>query len=71
MTDPAQPLIQVVRGVPDATDLAALTAVLLARVRPAGAGHGDPRGRTRSVARWSRPDRRAPFAGPRTWQEHQ
>ncbi|NLU68556.1 acyl-CoA carboxylase subunit epsilon [Streptomyces sp. HNM0574] len=65
-TDPAQPApapyLRVTRGNPDAAEVAALTAVLLARgARPGAAA---PR-RERALARWSRAE--TGFAGAGTW----
>lgn len=59
------PLIRVERGRPDDTELAALTAVLLARSATADAEQHEP---VRPVALWRRPERAAGFVGPRTWQ---
>ncbi|OEU85657.1 hypothetical protein DB35_13310 [Streptomyces abyssalis] len=64
----SQALIKVTRGRPDAGELAALTAVLLARTGAATAGTGDPVRNQHTVARWSRLDREVRFADPRTWR---
>ncbi|MFI8433235.1 acyl-CoA carboxylase subunit epsilon [Streptomyces sp. NPDC079020] len=68
---PPQELLRVERGAPNAEELAALTAVLIARAEaaceggPAGAARG---ARPRDGARWRRPERALPFADPRTWR---
>ncbi|MGW1375405.1 acyl-CoA carboxylase subunit epsilon [Streptomyces sp. NPDC002446] len=60
-------LIRVERGCPDREELAAVSAVLLSRVR-AGADSATVVGEERSAARWSRPDRRTAFRSPHSWQ---
>ncbi|MGW8765604.1 acyl-CoA carboxylase subunit epsilon [Streptomyces sp. NPDC055815] len=66
MTAPAQPapghLVRVEKGAPSPEELAAVTAVLLARTqeRPAATA-------PRSVAGWRRLERAGGFEGPRTW----
>ncbi|MFD3701221.1 acyl-CoA carboxylase epsilon subunit [Streptomyces sp. NPDC058646] len=68
MTQPEVPhLLRIEKGSPDASELAALTAVLLARAAAAGAEPDDVSRRQRAVARWRRPERAAGFAGPRSW----
>ncbi|WP_434598879.1 acyl-CoA carboxylase subunit epsilon [Streptomyces sp. A5-4] len=59
-------LFRVEKGAPDAEELAALTAVLLTRA--AGPPPGSEPPRERATAGWRRLERRARFAGPRTWQ---
>lgn len=61
------PYLRVIRGCPDAADLAALTAVLLARGAAAGTAADDVSRRERAVARWSRPERESGFAGGGSW----
>lgn len=62
-----QCLFRVEKGAPDAEELAALTAVLLAcsAARPP-----DDDGVVQEpvTARWQRLERRGGFTGPRTWQ---
>jgi hypothetical protein len=50
-------------------ELAALTAVLAVLLAPGSVAgrEGDARG-PRSVAHWSRPERVAMYASPRSWQ---
>jgi hypothetical protein len=64
---PTAQLIRVVRGRPDAAELAALTAVVLARAA-AGAERTGPATRTPASAGWRRPERTRGFLGPRTWR---
>ncbi|MDT3398109.1 acyl-CoA carboxylase subunit epsilon [Streptomyces sp. B1866] len=69
-TDTAAPgtVVRVERGHADAEELAAVTAVLLARAA-AQAGHPAPGGRPRrSAARWRRLERQAGFRAPHSWQ---
>ena len=68
MNENGQPeFLRVVRGEPSPEELAALTAVLLARGAAPGAGTDDLARRHQAVARWRRPDRTPGFDGPRTW----
>ncbi|NGO68940.1 acyl-CoA carboxylase subunit epsilon [Streptomyces boncukensis] len=62
------PLFRVLRGQPDAAELAALTAVLLVRAAAEGADPDDLSRRHRAAARWARPERERGFEGPRTWR---
>jgi len=66
--DDGQPLIQVTGGHPDATELAALTAVVL--LVQANSSAADPRadGGARTPVRWRRLERQAGFDGPRSWR---
>ncbi|WP_367044712.1 acyl-CoA carboxylase epsilon subunit [Streptomyces sp. Je 1-332] len=61
-------LLRVERGNLDAAELAALTAVLLARAAAVGAEPDDVSRQQRAVAQWRRPERVGPFQGPRTWR---
>jgi hypothetical protein len=61
-------VIRVEKGLMEPDELAALTAVLLARAAGSVAGRDDDARRLRSPARWSRPERVAMFASPRSWQ---
>ncbi|MGP3922543.1 MULTISPECIES: acyl-CoA carboxylase epsilon subunit [unclassified Streptomyces] len=61
-------LIRIAKGNPNATELAALTAVLLARTAAVGADPDDLSRPRRAVAHWARPEREPGFTGPRTWQ---
>ncbi|GHG83318.1 acyl-CoA carboxylase subunit epsilon [Streptomyces griseocarneus] len=68
MSDPAtETLLRVERGSPDALELAALTAVLRARLAHPADGPGPVPGR-RPPAPWRRPERVTGFQGPRTWR---
>ncbi|MFF1410614.1 acyl-CoA carboxylase subunit epsilon [Streptomyces sp. NPDC058289] len=60
-------LVRVEKGSASPEEVAALTAVLLARAAEPdpGADHGPLR---RPAARWRRPERGGGFDGPRTWQ---
>ncbi|MFF4324370.1 acyl-CoA carboxylase subunit epsilon [Streptomyces sp. NPDC001568] len=70
--DPQQPghLIRVVKGHPDAEELAALTAVVLARAAASEGMHGGTAGGGPALAVWRRPDRVRGFLGPRTWRDN-
>ncbi|MFF9852785.1 acyl-CoA carboxylase epsilon subunit [Streptomyces litmocidini] len=69
MTTPALPhLFRVEKGAVNPEELAALSAVLLARVTHARAVPDDAPGRRRDVAGWRRPERASGFDGPRTWR---
>ncbi|MFC8231431.1 acyl-CoA carboxylase subunit epsilon [Streptomyces sp. NPDC057287] len=57
----------VVKGNVSPEELAALTAVLMARAASAGAEPDDMARRQQAVALWQRPDRGSVFDGPRTW----
>ncbi|MDT0550123.1 MULTISPECIES: acyl-CoA carboxylase subunit epsilon [Streptomyces] len=61
-------LVRVEKGHADAEELAAVTAVLLARAA-AGAVHRRSPGRTgRSAAGWRRLERQRGFRAPNSWQ---
>ncbi|MEU2228226.1 acyl-CoA carboxylase subunit epsilon [Streptomyces sp. NPDC018347] len=64
---PAGPLIRVLRGHPSAAELAALTAVVLARAA-AGEDRAGAAASARAAAGWRRPERVRGFLGPRTWR---
>ncbi|MEV5975235.1 acyl-CoA carboxylase epsilon subunit [Streptomyces sp. NPDC051921] len=74
-TGAADTFLRIEKGSPDATELAALTAVLLARTAAltgqdadADPGEGtDPRGRR--TARWRRLERRTRTGTPRSWRD--
>ncbi|MFE9564813.1 acyl-CoA carboxylase subunit epsilon [Streptomyces sp. NPDC006487] len=58
------PLISILRGTPDPAELAALTAVLLSRLRENGSGNGSDRAEPAPArAPWSRPA----FHSARSW----
>nr|WP_203633653.1 acyl-CoA carboxylase subunit epsilon [Streptomyces sp. SID10815] len=61
-------VIRVVRGEPDAVELAALTAVVLARAAAVEAEHAGTAPARRTPAGWCRPERVRGFPGPRTWR---
>jgi Acyl-CoA carboxylase epsilon subunit len=66
MSDPDIPyLLRVEKGSPDAIEVAALAAVLYARLARLGTAP-DCQSR-RTLARWRRPERAPGFDGPRTW----
>ncbi|MFF5706482.1 acyl-CoA carboxylase subunit epsilon [Streptomyces sp. NPDC012794] len=63
-------LIRVVKGKPDAEELAALTAVVLARAAAYEGEHGGTAGGGPVLAGWRRPERVRGFLGPRTWRDN-
>ncbi|MGP4002995.1 acyl-CoA carboxylase epsilon subunit [Streptomyces sp. 8N706] len=60
-------LVRVEKGHADPEELAALTAVLLARAA-AGPGHRHAAAPHRSTARWRRLERTPGFRAPHSWQ---
>lgn len=58
-------LFEVMRGRPDAEELAAVVAVLLARATETGTGEDPDRCTT---ARWRRLERTPGFCAPHSWQ---
>ncbi|GAA3744889.1 acyl-CoA carboxylase subunit epsilon [Streptomyces tremellae] len=62
----AASLLRVEKGRADAEELAAITAVLLARASATGAAA--PAARGRSVAGWRRLERTPGFRAPHSWQ---
>jgi hypothetical protein len=66
VSTPADSLVRVERGHADPEELAALTAILLAR---AAAGEtAAPAGPVRSTAGWRRLERTPGFRAPHSWQ---
>ncbi|GAA0298387.1 hypothetical protein GCM10010302_41320 [Streptomyces polychromogenes] len=61
-------LIHVVKGRPDAEELAALTAVVLARAAAYEGEHGGTAGGGPTLAGWSCPREPRAFRGARTWR---
>lgn len=61
-------LIHVVKGRPDAEELAALTAVVLARAAAYEGEHGGTAGGGPTLAGWSCPRQPRAFRGARTWR---
>lgn len=68
---PAGLSLRVVKGNVSPEELAALTAVLMARAAAADVAPDDLARRHQAVALWQRPDRVAGFDGPRTWRSAQ
>lgn len=64
------PLLRVLKGSPTPEELAALTALLLARTTAPDddTGAEGPEGPGPAAAGWRRPERRSGFPDPRTWQ---
>ncbi|SEN99726.1 acyl-CoA carboxylase epsilon subunit [Actinacidiphila rubida] len=65
MTTSAESIVRVERGHADPEELAALTAILLAR---AAAGEPEPATPARSTAGWRRLERSRGFRAPHSWQ---
>ncbi|MER6217074.1 acyl-CoA carboxylase subunit epsilon [Streptomyces sp. NPDC048387] len=63
-------LIHVVKGRPDAAELAALTAVVLARAAAYEGQHGGTAGGGPTLAGWRCPRQPRAFHGARTWREN-
>jgi hypothetical protein len=61
-------VIRVVRGEPDAIELAALTAVVLARAAACEGAYGGTAGAGPAPVGWHRGERTGVFLGPRTWR---
>ncbi len=62
-------VLRVVRGSPSPEELAAVTALLVARLAAPDDDTGTGTAGTEpAVAGWRRPERRPPFVGPRTWR---
>ncbi|MEU2163329.1 acyl-CoA carboxylase subunit epsilon [Streptomyces sp. NPDC019208] len=66
MTTPAESLLRVEKGHADPEELAAITAVLLARA--ASQPQAAPAHRGRSTAGWRRLERQSGFRAPHSWQ---
>ncbi|MFF3905039.1 acyl-CoA carboxylase epsilon subunit [Streptomyces sp. NPDC001848] len=64
-TIPARHILRVVKGHAEPDELAALTAVLLAR---AAAPAPDPGDRARARPRWRRLERELSFRAPHSWR---
>jgi hypothetical protein len=65
LSTPADSLVRVEKGHADAEELAALTAILLARAAEPPAAPARP---ARSTAAWRRLERTAGFRAPHSWQ---
>ncbi|GAA0492540.1 acyl-CoA carboxylase subunit epsilon [Streptomyces sp. NPDC046215] len=63
----ASTLVRVEKGTADAEEVAAVTAVLLARAAAAG-GHPAPSRPRRTSAGWRRLERTPGFRAPHSWQ---
>ncbi|GAA1152523.1 hypothetical protein F4556_004118 [Kitasatospora gansuensis] len=66
MTANAEPLLRIVRGTLSDEELAALTAVLMAR---AAAAHTATAAPVEPIATWSRIERRPAYYSPVSWQQ--
>ncbi|AEM81624.1 acyl-CoA carboxylase subunit epsilon [Streptomyces violaceusniger] len=64
----AATLVRVEKGHADAEELAAVTAVLLARAAAGTHRGADSTRPGRSAARWRRLERRPAFSAPHSWQ---
>jgi hypothetical protein len=67
VSTPADSLVRVEKGNADPEEVAALTAILLARAA-ADRGHGEGPRPARSVAGWRRLERARGFRAPHSWQ---
>ncbi|MGW7103687.1 acyl-CoA carboxylase subunit epsilon [Streptomyces sp. NPDC054838] len=67
--DPGR-FIRVEKGRPDADELAALTAVVLARAAAYEGQYGGTAGAGPARASWHRPERHRAFGGARTWRDN-
>ncbi|AEW96727.1 MULTISPECIES: acyl-CoA carboxylase subunit epsilon [Streptomycetaceae] len=65
MSTPAEPLVRVERGHAEPEELAAITAVLLARACAARPARPEP---VRAVAHWRRLERSPGFQSAHSWQ---
>ncbi|MET9075764.1 acyl-CoA carboxylase epsilon subunit [Streptomyces sp. NPDC004232] len=65
------PVLRIEKGSPDATELAALTAVLLARAAAVNPEqeHAEGPEPARRTARWRRLERRTRAGTPRSWRD--
>jgi hypothetical protein len=67
LSTPADSLVRVEKGHADPEELAALTAILLARAA-AGEGEAEQPRPARSTAAWRRLERTPGFRAPHSWQ---
>lgn len=67
MSTPADSLVRVEKGHADPEEVAALTALLLARAAVGEAGAAES-GKVRSTANWRRLERTPGFRAPHSWQ---
>jgi hypothetical protein len=68
VSTPADSLVRVEKGHADAEELAALTALILARAASGSAAEHAPRVPVRSTAGWRRLERTPGFRAPHSWQ---
>ncbi|MFB7085273.1 acyl-CoA carboxylase epsilon subunit [Streptomyces sp. NPDC056296] len=68
-TDAAQPLLRIEKGNPDEAELAALTAVLLARAGALPGQDEEAKQADRRTACWRRLERRTRPGTPRSWRD--
>lgn len=68
MSTPADSLVRVEKGHADPEEVAALTALLLARAAVGEAGAAAESGKVRSTANWRRLERTPGFRAPHSWQ---
>lgn len=64
----AETFLRIENGAPDADELAALTAVLLARAAALADDTGTGTDEVRAVARWRRLERSSGHRTPRSWR---
>jgi Acyl-CoA carboxylase epsilon subunit len=68
LSTPTDSLVRVEKGHADPEELAALTAILLARAAAGEAGKADAAAPVRSTAGWRRLERTPGFRAPHSWQ---
>lgn len=68
VSTPTDSLVRVEKGHADPEELAALTALLLARAAAGGAGEAAHTAPVRSTAGWRRLERTPGFRAPHSWQ---
>jgi len=68
VSTPGDSLVRVEKGNADPEELAALTALIMARAAAGEAAGAAPTGKVRSTAGWRRLERTPGFRAPHSWQ---